>query len=192
MRAERPYVADMPPQALITADELLHVDIPGKQVELVRGVLVVREPPGYLHGETLARVATVLMNYADAHELGHVLAGDPGFKIETNPDTVRGPDVAFIRSDRVPFPAPHGFPPLAPDLVVEVRSHNDRPGEVLAKVADWLSAGTPLVWVIDPARRLARVYRADGSETLVAADGALSGEDILPGFSCLLSAVLGG
>ena len=66
----------------------------------------------------------------------------------------------------------------------------DRPGAVLAKVADWLDAGTRLVWIIDPERRLARVYRADGSLTLVTADDALDGEDVVPGFSCLLASVL--
>jgi Uma2 family endonuclease len=61
---------------------------------------------------------------------------------------------------------------------------------VLAKVADWLTAGTRLVWVVDPKRRLARVYRQDGDESIVTADGALDGEDVLPGFSCPLAAIL--
>ena len=69
-------------------------------------------------------------------------------------------------------------------------SPGDRPGEVLAKVADWLTAGTRLVWVVDPERRLARVYRHDGSETIVPADGALDGEDVLPGFVCPLAPIL--
>lgn len=78
----------------------------------------------------------------------------------------------------------------APELVVEVLSPGDRPGQVLAKVADWLSAGTRLVWVIDHERRVARVYRHDGTEQIVTADEALDGEDVVPGFSCLLNAVL--
>jgi hypothetical protein len=59
----------------------------------------------------------------------------------------------------------------------------------LAKIAEWLSAGTRLVWVIDPERRLARIYRQDGSESILGEDDALDGEDVLPGFSCNLSAV---
>jgi Uma2 family endonuclease len=74
--------------------------------------------------------------------------------------------------------------------VVEVLSPWDRPGAVLAKVADWLSAGTQLVWVVDPERRLARVYRDDGSETIVTADGALDGEGVLPGFACPVASIL--
>ena len=100
------------------------------------------------------------------------------------------PDVAFISRHRLPAPEPIGYPELGPDLVVEVLSPGDRPGEVLAKVADWLSAGTRLVWVIDPERRIARVYRQDGSESIVSADQALLGEDVLPGFSCPLREML--
>jgi Uma2 family endonuclease len=188
--AERAYVPNMPPTGLVTADELLHAHFPHKRVELVRGVLVVSEPPGYRHGEIMAQLATILSNYADAHHLGRVLAGDAGFKLASNPDTVRGPDVAFVRRARLPTPSPTGFAALAPDLVVEILSPGDRAGDVLAKVADWLSAGTQLVWVIDPARRVVRVYRQDGSESTITADAQLEGEDVLPGFAHALAAIL--
>jgi len=77
---------------------------------------------------------------------------------------------------------PRGYAPFPPDLAVEVLSPDDRPGEVLAKVADWLKAGTRLVWVVDPDRRIARVYRADGTMAEIGETGALAGEDVLPGF----------
>jgi Uma2 family endonuclease len=57
-------------------------------------------------------------------------------------------------------------------------------------VADWLRAGSRLVWVVDPDRRLARVYRADGSEIVVLDGGSLGGETVLAGFTCPLSEVL--
>lgn len=189
MTAERAYVPHMPPSGLMTADELLHTHIPDKQVELVRGVLVVREPPGLRHGRIALDLGAQLMSHVRAHELGEVYV-ESGFKLTSDPDTVRGPDVAFISRERLPEPEPEGYPALAPDLVVEVLSPGDRPGEVLNKVADWLTAGTPLVWIIDPKRRLARVYRQDGSETLVSADEALDGEDVVPGFTCRLAAIL--
>ncbi len=111
----------------------------------------------------------------------------PGFQLAMDPDTVRGPDIAFIRRERVPHPAPVGFAAFPPDLVIEIRSPNDRPGDMLGKVGDWLSAGTRLVWVIDPARRLAHVYRSDGTQSTV---DSLDGDDVLPGFSCALDAIL--
>ena len=92
--------------------------------------------------------------------------------------------------ERLPDPATTGFAEMAPDLVVEVLSPDDRPGETLAKVGDWLEAGARLAWVIDPQRRLARIYRADGTESLLAESGALDGEDVHPGFNCPLRAIL--
>jgi len=174
----------------MTAHELLRTHLPDKHVELVRGVLLVKEPPGFVHGEITARLTKVLMNHVDARDLGMVLAAETGFKLTSDPDTVRAPDIAFIRRERLPDPRPIGYAELAPDLVVEVLSPNDRPGEVLAKVADWLSAGTTLVWIVDPGHRIARVYRQDGSETLVGRGDALGGEGVIPGFSCPLASIL--
>src|SRR5213082_3242207 len=167
-----------PPQALMTANELLHVRIPEKRAELVRGKLVVREPAGLRHGRVAMDLARRLADHVDARGLGQVYAAETGFTLARHPDTVRAPDIAFVRRERLPDPEPTGFPDLAPDLVVEVLSPGDRPGEVLAKVADWLSAETRLVWVVDPERRLARVYRHDGSEAMVTAEGALDAEDV--------------
>ena len=176
--------------SLLTAEELLHLSIPDKRVELIRGVLVVREPAGARHGRIVVKVTFELGTFVRAHGLGVVYAAGTGFTLARGPDTVRAPDVAFIRQDRLPSPEPIGFPELGPDLVVEVLSPGDRPGEVLAKVAHWLSAGTRLVWIIDPDRRIARIYREDGSETIVTADQALDGEDVLPGFATRLDAML--
>ncbi|HKV71629.1 MAG TPA: Uma2 family endonuclease [Gemmatimonadales bacterium] len=180
----------MTPQALLSADELLHLNLPNKRTELVRGVLVVREPPGGRHGRITAELALAIGNYNKAHGLGTVYAGDTGFTLARGPDTVRGPDLAFVGKARVPAHDPVGYLELGPDLAVEVLSPGTRPGEVLAKVADWIGAGTRLVWLIDPQRRVARVYRADGSESLVTDDQRLDGEDVLPGFSLDLQTIL--
>ena len=191
MPPERAYVPVMsPPPALMTADELLRTHVPDKRTELVRGVLVVREPAGSRHGLVTMNLGAELAVYVKQTGAGGVYAAETGFKLTTNPDTVRAPDIAFVARERLPAPSTTGYPALAPDLAVEVLSPGDRPGEVLAKVADWLSAGTRLVWVLDPERRLARVYRHDGSETIVTAEGALAGEDVLPGFGCSLVSIL--
>lgn len=190
MPAERAYVPKMTAPSLMTADELLHVNLPGKKVELVRGVLVVREPPGFQHGAIMMRLGAMILQHVDAHNLGLVVVGDPGFKLASGPDTVRGPDIAFIRRERVPRPLPGGFAAFPPDLVIEIRSPSDRPGDILGKVGDWLSAGTRLVWVIDPPHRVAHVYRQDGTQMTIGPGEALDGEDVLPGFSCLLDSLL--
>ena len=83
-----------------------------------------------------------------------------------------------------------GYAELAPDLLAEIVSPDDRPAEVLAKVADWLAAGTKLVWLVDPERAEVRVYRSDGSLSVLQEGDSLDGEDVLPGFTCPLSDVL--
>ena len=176
--------------ALMTADELLHSNIPDKRTELVRGVLVVREPAGYNHGRVTAQLIGRLWSHVERTAAGQLLGAETGFTLFRDPDTVRAPDIAFVHRDRLPDPASRGFVDLAPDLVVEVLSPDDRPGETLGKVSDWLQAGTRLVWVIDPERRVARVYRAAGSEASVTEAGELSGEDVLPDFRCPLASIL--
>lgn len=187
MAADPSYVPAMAP---MTADELLRAYLPDKHVELVRGVLVVREPAGGRHGHVTARLSKRLMDVVEARGQGTVFAAETGFLIGTDPDTVRAPDIAFVTRERLPDPDLPGYPALAPDLVVEVSSPGDRPGETLTKVGEWLTAGTRLVWVVDPVRRLARVYRLDGSETVLQETESLDGEDVVPGFGCRLSEIL--
>lgn len=174
---------------LRTAEDLLKANIPNKRAELVRGRLVVREPAGWRHGAVTVNLTLRLGQHVDLTGAGQLLAAETGFTIARNPDTVRAPDIAFVRRDRVPA-VTAAFAELAPDLVVEVLSPDDRPGETLAKIGDWLEAGAQLVWAIDPERRIARVYRQDGTETVIEATDSLQGEDVLPGFSCTLASIL--
>lgn len=176
--------------ALLTADDLMRLQPPDKRTELVRGRMIVREPAGFRHGDVAMRIALALGQFLRSNPIGRLVAAETGFVLFTNPDTVRAPDVAFVLHDRIPDPMPRGYAPFAPDLAVEVLSSDDRPGEVLAKVADWLKAGTRLVWVVDPDRRLARTYRADGTMVEIGENGVLVGEDVLPGFRCVLTEVL--
>ncbi len=175
---------------LLTAEDLLSVDVAGKSTELIRGHLVVREPPGTRHGGIAARLTYLLGRFVYGNELGSVFAQDTGFKLESRPDTVRAPDVAFLSRERAAAIPPRGYAELAPDLAAEILSPDDRPGEVLAKIGTFLDAGTKLVWVIDPERAQARVYRADGTERMIDADGSLDGEDVLSGFTVTLREIL--
>ena len=173
----------------MTADELLHTSIPGKRTELVRGELRVREPAGDRHGRVTVHLTIRLGTHVERTAAGQLFAAETGFTLSRVPDTVRAPDIAFIRRERLPEVST-GFLQLAPDLVVEVLSPSDRPGEILAKVGEWLAAGAALVWVIDPERRQARIYRADGTESILDDEDALGGEKVLPGFVCELGSIL--
>lgn len=172
---------------LVTADDLLTLEKSGKSTELVRGRLIVREPPSTYHGRVQGILHVLVGSYVRTHALGAVFGQDTGFKIASDPDTVRAPDLAFVDRARVAHIARRGYAALAPDLVAEILSPDDRPGEVLTKVGEWLEAGVRQVWVIDPDRRVATVYRADGSVMTVASDADLDGDTVLPGFSFRLS-----
>src|SRR5690349_11634652 len=126
MPAERAYVPVVSPFAeVVTADDLLRTPLPHKRTELVRGVLVVREPAGGLHGVVTVNLGAELVAYVKRTGAGRVFAAETGFHLATNPDTVRAPDVAFVARDRLPEGVPRGFPGLAPDLAVEVLSPGD-------------------------------------------------------------------
>ena len=173
----------------VTAEQLPGIAMPGKSVELVRGFLVVRKPNSTRHGLVAARVTHLVADHVIRHGLG-VVVQHAGFKIESDPDTVRAPDVAFVaRSRDAEIPAT-GFAPFAPDFVAEVVSPTSRPGDVLSKVGQWLDAGTKLVWVIDPTRQKAIVYRENGDVTFVRPDGVLRGEPVLSDLTCWLADVL--
>jgi hypothetical protein len=88
---------------LMTAEELERVDIAGKSTELVRGRLIVREPPGSYHGQVAARLLFVLGQDVFGRDRGQLFGQDTGFRIATNPDTVRAADLAFVSKHR---PAP--------------------------------------------------------------------------------------
>jgi Uma2 family endonuclease len=174
------------PSPLLTAADVERISLPGKQVELVRGRLIVREPPGTRHGAIAAKLGYYLSDFVQRHGLGVVFAQDTGFKITRDPDTVRAPDVAFLERDRADRIPARGYAEVAPDLLAEILSPDDAPAEVLAKVADWLAAGTKLVWLVDPQQLEVRVYRRDGSLSVLAENHSLNGENVLPGFTCLL------
>jgi Uma2 family endonuclease len=159
-------------------------------VELVRGVLVVQELPSTRHSLISGRLYRRLSEFADDQGLGVVFPQDAGFKIQTEPDTVRGPDAAFVARERLDAIPTRGYLSLAPDLVAEVVSPGDSRGEVIEKIGQWLRAGTRLAWVIDPERQQAQVYRADGDVSVLGPRDALDGEDVLPGFSLALDALL--
>jgi Uma2 family endonuclease len=111
----------------------------------------------------------------DANDIGHLLSNDAGVITERSPDTVRGADISFYSYARVPKgPLPDRYLDTPPDLVVEVLSPSDRWPKVLAKVAEYLDAGTAVVIVLDDQRRMAQLYHADGTTRLLGAEDELA------------------
>jgi Uma2 family endonuclease len=171
-----------PMESLMTAEELFMYSLPDKCVELIEGRLVVREPPGFLHGDVAARCLVAISIFVTQHRLGRVLAAETGFTLARKPDTVRAADVSFVSAAQLAAGPTAGYAEFAPELVVEVLSPCDRAGPVLAKVAAWITAGSRLVWIVDPSRRHVREYDRDGAVSLYSDRDELRGGDVLPGF----------
>jgi Uma2 family endonuclease len=133
-----------------TAEEylLLDVDFP---TELVRGRVVKMGVPNPRHGEICVNLTLLIGPHVKANKLGRLVSNDSGVRTERGPDTVRGADVAFWSYAAVPpGPLPKGYLDVAPELVFEVRSPNDRWSKILAKVTEYLASGVKLVCVLDP------------------------------------------
>ena len=168
---------------LVTAEELLNMPDDGWRYELVRGELKKMAPPGVYHAKSATRIGRWLANHVDENDLGEVYIAEVGFRIGSNPDHVRAPDVAFVRREREEEVGEvHGYFPGPPDLTIEVISPNDRYSEVDEKVRDWLNAGTRMVVVVNPRRRDATVHLPNGDPVTLTEEDTLDGEDVVPGW----------
>jgi Uma2 family endonuclease len=176
--------------ALMTAEQLMRLPSQGKRYELKRGELLMMTPAGALHGRVAMALGALLHVYASQHNLGQVCAAETGFKIHSDPDTVRAPDVAFVAQERIPpTGVPRGYWELAPDLVVEVVSPNDSAAEVQDKIEEWLNAGVRRVWVVYPDTQTIQIYHSLKEVTVLKPGDKLDGEDVLPGFSCAVKEI---
>lgn len=169
---------------LMTAEEYARRPDPGHPEELVRGRIVPMSQPNRRHGQICNKAGRLFGNFAEDHDLGHVLSNDAGVITERDPDTVQGADVAFYSYARLPKgPLPQSYGPEVPELVVEVRSPSDRWPKVLAKVAEYLEAGVLVVIVLDDESRTAVLYFTDRASVTLKIDDELSVPEILPGFA---------
>ena len=176
---------------LMTAEELFRLgdDVRG---ELIRGVFCEMSPAGFDHNAIATRLAARLGDFAEPRGLGRAAAGDTGVWLERDPDTVRAPDVVYFSAERLPFDVrATSYTEIVPEIAAEVRSPNDSRREARDKAEMWLSHGVRLCWVVHPDTRTIDVYRP-GAEPVTLTDAdTLDGGDVLPGFTCAVSAVFG-
>jgi len=168
---------------LYTPENLLAMP-DNNNVELVNGELV-EKPVSALSAFVEVKMSRKLDAFCETHSAGIVLSSTNGIQcFPDKPRKVRRPDVSVYKKGR--FTREHlleGFVSIAPDVAVEVVSTNDEFAELTEKVEEYLAAGVPLIWVIDPENE---IHRKDGSVTKVHKSDKLSGEDVLPGFTCRL------
>jgi len=172
----------------MTAEELLSLPNDGYRYELVKGELRKTPPADFEHGVRGIELTWRLAQYVRINELGRVTAAETGFKIAIDPDTVRAPDIGFVRADRITEKElPKGYFPGPPDLAVEVVSPNDTFPEVEDKVMEWLMAGCAMVWVVNPGRRTVTIYRSFTDIRILTEDDVLDGAEVIPGFQCIIA-----
>ncbi|MGH9362009.1 MAG: Uma2 family endonuclease [Thermoanaerobaculia bacterium] len=183
-------VTEQVEQRLVTGEELYRRPDLGP-CELVEGRIVPMSLSGDRHGSLEASLAASLLAYARETKRGKVLSGEVGIYIRRNPDTVRAADVLFISNDRWSRCGSEGYLDVAPELVVEILSPEDRWSEVTAKLADYFAAGVTVSWIVAPALRKLFAYR---SLTDVRQFGEVDRlvEEFLPGFSLPLVEVFRG
>lgn len=168
---------------LMTANELLALPRGQFRYELINGELNKMSPAGHRHGRIIIRLTLPLAQHVKQNRLGEVYAAETGFKLKSNPDTVRAPDIAFITRQRVEdVGEATGYWPGAPDLAVEVLSPDDRVSEVEQKVSEWLEAGSQQVWVVSPKLHTVTVYRSLTEIVILTDNDMLEGGDVLQGF----------
>jgi len=176
----------------ITADELMAMPDAGFHYELVKGELIRMPPPGHEHGQLTMRIAGPLYQHVSTNDLGEVYAAETGFLINQDPDTVRAPDVAFISRQRLSAKGSVDVYWLgAPDLCVEVVSPGDTVGYLEEKVAEWLEAGSLMVWVVSPKLSTVTVYRSLTEVLMLTEKDVLDGAEIVPGFSLGVTEIFG-
>jgi Uma2 family endonuclease len=168
---------------LVTADELERFPRDDRRYELVDGRVIPMSPVNFQHGKVVLQFGFLLSRYLRSQPVGVVVA-EVGFKLAFGPDTVRAPDIAFIRADRLPAPNARGFFTGPPDLAIEVLSPDDRPADVRAKVDQYLARGVALVVVIDPGPQTVTTWRPTTPAATLHTDEVLDLSDVIAGFRC--------
>jgi Uma2 family endonuclease len=173
-----------------TAEELFTMPKDGFRYELVKGELRKKSPAGTEHGAIIFNLSILLGQHIKASNLGQGFGAETGFKLASDPDTVRAADIAFVRRERIPETGiPKNFWRTSPDLAVEVLSPGDSYEEVDEKVGDWLAAGTRAVWVVNPRKRSVTVYHSTKDVERLSESDELDGGDVVPGLRCKVSEI---
>jgi len=168
---------------LFTAEQFATRPDPGYPEELVQGRIVTMPPPTPRHGQVCGETYYLLRGHAERHDLGHVLCNDSSVITERDPDTVRGADVSFYTYAKVPRgKIRNGYLDVVPNLVVEVRSDDDRWPDIEAKVTEYLDAGVTVVVVLDPETERAHIFRSDQAHRELGPDEELTIPDLLGDF----------
>ncbi|MGI8916514.1 MAG: Uma2 family endonuclease [Chloroflexota bacterium] len=161
----------------------------GKLRELVDGQVVEWDVTNFEHGSLAAFLGGLLWSFTRERRLGQVVTTDALVKVQNSDYDARGGDVTYYRKSRIPSDRRAPATATPPDLVIEVLSPSDLATMVEAKVADWLRAGVPLLWYVNPQTGVTTVY-AGKDIRRVLPEETLDGGEVLPGFVLRMADVL--
>jgi Uma2 family endonuclease len=168
---------------LLTAKDLQEMGDEGEFCELVDGKLVKISPSFLPEARVVRTIQRLLDNFVYPRRLGEIFGPDLGYAL--TPQRVRAPDVSFVSADKLAaYGNPQEFATLAPDLAVEVISPEVKYGYLQRKIRDYFEAGVRLLWIVDPAMQTVTVYRSAVDLRVLTVADTVSGEDVIPEFSC--------
>lgn len=186
MWEDQPYTLDLSDVIRISDDDLLKISAANPDLRIERnaaGQLEIMAPSGISSTVCETKFVGALYAWNERHGGGIVCSGTGGFKL---PNTaVRVPDASWFRVEvwnALSKDQQDKYAPIVPEFLVEVRSRTDSLNALHAKMHEWIENGCRMAWMIDPIKKEAYVYRADGSVEQPPFDSILTGEDVLPGF----------
>lgn len=177
---------------MITAEQLATMPEDGNRYELVKGKLLMMSPAGGRHGRIAVRINKLLAILVDDRSLGATFAAETGFLIAVDPDTVRAPDGAFVRQEKMDaLDDDAGYLPFAPDLAVEVVSPTDSFASIERKAFTWLDAGTQLVLILEPETKTAHTYRSKTNIAIYGMGDTVDASDVIQDWKFKVDEVFG-
>jgi Uma2 family endonuclease len=170
-------------KTLLTVEQFEHLPDDGMRHELDEGELISTPPAFGEHGKIQGEIGSIVVSFVRPRSLG-LLFVETGFRLGR--DTVRAPDVSFIRAERASALDLKRRFECAPDLAIEVISPSETATEIAHKVRQYLQAGSA-VWVVYPDDRTIHVFETSKSARILEADDLLECPNLLPGFSIQVS-----
>lgn len=167
----------------LTAADLDLLDFDIQDYEILDGMVWERKTLGRIDGRVGFRLGIRIGPFVELHRLGELYTSDTNLIITTDPLSVLRPDIAFVRTERLPpDDAESGYYAMVPDFVVEVLSPSNRQTYMMAKIERYFGVGVRLIWIVDPRSRTVSVYVPGQDPQTYGEDDDLDGGDVIPGF----------
>jgi Uma2 family endonuclease len=167
--------------------------------QTAKGALIIMPPTGGETGNRNFSLIGQVFVWVEQDGTGFGFDSSTVFKLPNG--AKRSPDVAWVRGDSLRDGKAErwnaltpkqreGFPPIAPDFVVELRSLTDSLLELQLKMQEYISNGVRLGWLLNPQNHQVEIYRSGQEVEVLQAPATLSGEDVLPGLVLVLKNLL--